>query len=367
MISSITKTLQKTLLIAATTLCCALVTNTSFAFTLDYGLYWFNANNNDVKGVAEDNSVYPVDSSYYDPSKKTVIYFHGWQNNSSTDNYRREDFYFDEMGSNTVQAWKDDGWNVGVFYWNQFADEGEVKDAEAKIWSANGPKAMRYRLSDGSYVNSGITKDLGTIAYEQIKAALSGNTSNIRFAGHSLGNQLATRTAKMFHSSFPSLMPDRLELLDPFWSAGAKSYISNKWTGEQVRNDIRDMISSDGLAVTWYKTSAILDLWIGDRNNSLESDVAYIHPAFWYLNSTQIADKHVHARHWYFASMDTAPPEEVTINWLNWRSQTGNTTASASATDARIKQMMGDTYEWVQVEGRYTPEPSDDQYERKNY
>ena len=43
--------------------------------------------------------------------------------------------------------WKADGWNVAIFYWNQMADEDEVKDAEAKIWSTNGPKGMRYRLN----------------------------------------------------------------------------------------------------------------------------------------------------------------------------------------------------------------------------
>jgi hypothetical protein len=29
--------------------------------------------------------------------------------------------------------------------------------------------------------------------------------------------------------------------------------------------------------------------------------------------------------------------------------------------------MMGDSYEWDQVEGRYTADPADDQFEVKNY
>jgi hypothetical protein len=37
------------------------------------------------------------------------------------------------------------GYNVGIMYWNQFADEDEVKDAEAKIWTATGTRAMRWK------------------------------------------------------------------------------------------------------------------------------------------------------------------------------------------------------------------------------
>ena len=37
---------------------------------------------------------------------------------------------------------------IGSWFWGQFADEGEVNDAETKIWvGANGRKNMRYRLA----------------------------------------------------------------------------------------------------------------------------------------------------------------------------------------------------------------------------
>ena len=352
---------------------------------LDYGLHWVKMKSGveqQVKAVEHDGSVNDVNSSYYSDSKPTVIYFHGWQNGSSEEGYHREDFEFDEVNENSMAAWKDQGWNVGVFYWNQFADESEVKDAEAKIWSTNGPQGMRYGLDDGSYsTTQSPAKSVGELAFEQVSAVLDDNNSgNIRFAGHSLGNQLAVYVAKQINDGIndgsvsQNVMPGRVDLLDPFWSKSGKSYLgddngdgNNDWTGERVRWYISDLISEQDVAVTWYKTSGILDLLIGDSNSALEGTVAFIHNRFWYLSATQIGDKHVHARKWYFMSMASGAPEEVTINWWGRRRTTGYDAASASTPDNRIKVMMGNDYHWDQVEGRYTANTSDDQFERKNY
>ena len=65
--------------------------------------------------------------------------------------------------------------------------------------------------------------------------------------------------------------------------------------------------------------------------------------------------------------MASAAPEEVTINWRGKRTPTGQDAASASTPDSRIQAMMGDQYHWDQVEGRYTADPIDDQFEIKNY
>ncbi|KZX81487.1 hypothetical protein A3715_35245 [Oleiphilus sp. HI0009] len=70
---------------------------------------------------------------------------------------------------------------------------------------------------------------------------------------------------------------------------------------------------------------------------------------------------------WYFRSMASNAPEEVTIRWWGARRTTGKLAASARTSDSRIQEMMGDRYHWDQVEGRYTTDPSDDQFERKNY
>lgn len=365
----------------------AQVTVESASDFLDYGLYWFQNGTNSTKAYNEQtNQVLSVSNNYYDPSKPTVIFFHGWQSGSSQQNYKREQFQLVNSGENlnvnTIAKWKQDGWNVGMFYWNQFADEGEVKDAEAKIWSKNGPRGMRYRQDDGSYRTSQApNQSIGEVAFQQFKAVVGGNTSNnIRLVGHSLGNQLATYVSKQIRDAVnngqlsANVMPNRLELLDPFWSKGGKSYLgdsngdgSNDWTGERVRWYISDMIASHNIAVTWYKSTFILNVGIGDGNNDLKDIVTLQSVRYWYLNAFQVADKHVYVRYSYFWSYESAPPEEVTINFWGRRRLTGKDAASASTPTSRIRQMMGDQYVWDQVEGRYTADPADDQFERKNW
>ena len=127
------------------------------------------------------------------------------------------------------------------------------------------------------------------------------------------------------------------------------------------------MIADRDVAVEWYKSSAIYDLWIGDQNTPLEGIVNLNHLRFWYLSATDIAGKHINARHWYFQSMGDAEPEEVTINWWGRRKTTGSDAASARTSDHRIRNMMGNDHQWDQVEGRYTAKTSDDQFELKNY
>lgn len=354
---------------------------------LDYGFYWFNSQDASAKAYNETTGQkISVSTAFYNPSKPTVVFFHGWQNGTSTNNYKRNTFMMKDQDSgnniNTVAKWKADGWNVMIFYWNQFADEGEVKDAEAKIWSANGPRGMRYRQSDGSYsTQQSPNISVSEIAFRQYKALFANHSnSNFRFAGHSLGNQLATAVAKKISdgtrngSVSSNLMPERLELLDPFWSKDGKSYLGdsnndgkNDWTGERVRWYIDTMKNRHNLAVTWYKSTAILNLGIGDGNNPLKDVAALQSMRFWYLDSWQIVDKHIYAWKHYFLSYSSAAPKEVTLNFWRQRKATGNVAASASTSTSRIRQMMGNQYVWDQVEGRYTIDASDDQFERKNW
>jgi len=366
--------------------------------SLDYGFYWFTVNDQRTDAVNSGGSAISVSTTYYDPTKPTVFYFHGWQKGTSAQNYSRETFtYIDpttKASVDTIAKWKADGWNVAIFYWNQFADEEQVKDAEAKIWSVSGPQGMRYRLSDGTFKTTlSPTKSVSDLAYSEYLTIMANyKGTEIRFAGHSLGSQLATNLAKKVSdyvatdSTKAFLMPKRLELLDPFWSKDGKSYLGDKygstyttcngtadgkldWNAEVVRCYVYNMIAKNGLAVTWYKTSAIFDLWVGDQNTPMESIVAFQNPASYWLNSTDQTNKHVWARHLYFWSKtvlntDTMP-KECTINASGTRIPTGKISIYANTPLTRVKEMMGNTYYWDQVEGRNTPNPNDDWYERK--
>jgi len=352
--------------------------------TLDYGLYWFDGNNNSVKAVEADGTVNNVPRKYYDPSKPTIIHFHGWQPGSATrgDGYDREDFRFVWGNEDVItsSSWKNKGWNIAYFYWDQFADESEVKDAEAKMWTVNGPRGMRYRLSDGSYsTQHSPSKSVGQIAFDQVSAALADNTSHyVRLSGHSLGNQLATIVAGKISDAIYAgdaginVMVDRLELLDPFWSKDGKEYLGDAngdgnldWNGERTFWTVQDLIARHNIPVTTYLSSNINNLWIGDKNLPLRAIVTEMWNRFWYLADE--VNKHNHVVPFYFRSMAAAPPEEVTINWAGVRSETGQDAASAATDDNRVLEMMDDTNYWDQVEGRYTADPEDDQFEIKNH
>ncbi len=354
---------------------------------LDYGIYWFNANNESFKGFNESkNRAIDVPVNLYDPTKPTVVYFHGWAQGSSKNNYKRENFQINndrlDLNLNTISAWKNKGWNVAIFYWNQFGDENKVTDAEAKIWSVKGAKKMRYRLKNGKYSNLKSPKyNLSTIAFNQLKSVLSKNSSNnIRIVGHSLGSQLAVSVSYLMNEAVKngklkrSLMPNRIELLDPFWSRGAKAFLAdfnndgNKdWTGERVRFYIKEIKEDNNTAITWYKSSAILNLGLGDNNDDLKQEVAFQSFRPWYLNGFDLVNKHVYVRHNYFWSMSFRAPKEVKLDFFRRRSKTGRVSASASTSNARIKQLMNSGYFWDQVEGRRTASPKDNQFQIKKW
>jgi uncharacterized protein YjdB len=336
---------------------------------LDYGIYWFGAGNTSQKYVPG------VANPYYNPAKPTVIYAHGWQNGSTARMFRESFNYYKNDATygvdiNMADAWINQGWNIGIFYWNQFADEGEVKDAEAKIWTASGPQGMRWRKCDGSYSTAGTTgQSVAELFYNEYVAALASNTSgNIRVAGHSLGSQLATRLTQLVSDNITAgriaakLLPKRVALLDPFFSKDGKSYLGGAWVGEKVRAFVGGL-SAKGVAFEHYKSSGITDVGVGDKNAALEYLTAFerVQPGWipWY----DLGGKHVAAYNWYFWSFGT----NLLPEYQNGTA-TGNAAASAKTSDARIREMMtiaGQGYEWQQDSGSATQNPADDKFTKR--
>uniref|UniRef100_A0A7C5U5P8 Uncharacterized protein n=1 Tax=Fervidobacterium nodosum TaxID=2424 RepID=A0A7C5U5P8_9BACT len=338
---------------------------------LDYGIYWFSPDGKAEKFVPGRAN------AYFNPSKPSVIYLHGWEKDTTIRDYFREDPYFlitkTIKNVNTGQFWTNKNYNIGVFYWNQFADEGEVKDAEAKIWTYAGPKGMRYRLSNGNYVNLNVSKSVSDLAFECFSQNFrSYSGSEIRIAGHSLGNQLATVLTWKIHKAIESgtlpssVMPKRLVLLDPFWSKGEKSYLGNKWTGEVARQYVKELISTRRIAVEMYKSSMIGGILVGDENEEMKGMVAFYRLWADFIPTTDQAEQHGYAVSWYFWSMAGA------VN--------GDTYKFGAAVDSNtIKSMMN--WDWANnrpvssssrrmwyTEGRgnTTPTPLDDYFKVKS-
>lgn len=326
---------------------------------LDHGLYWFGYGDSWQKAVPGQSN------AYYVASKPTLIYIHGWQN-GATQKKNRETFNRKDAGGpdlDLAHAWLAAGYNVGVLYWNQFADEGEVKDAEAKIWTASGPRAMRWRNSSGAYA-TGPSQSASDLLFNSYKANLAGYSgSNIRIAGHSLGNQMAIVLTKKISDAVTAgtvnskLLPKRVALLDPFYSNNAKSFLGNKWVGEVCRTYVSEL-KTKGVIFETYRTSGASSTgFIGDSNSGLMNMTAFSELKPWYFNTTQLTEKHNAAVWHYLWSFSSNPP---------LISGTSNQAASAKTSDSRITTLMNGSKKLVQDQGAYSKEPSDDNFKEAN-
>jgi hypothetical protein len=331
---------------------------------LSYGLYWFGAAQTAKKFVSGE--VNP----YFDSTKPTLIFAHGWQPNLSYS--CPPDFQYDvtcdqrDAGSDdTIQAWISAGWNVGIFYWNQFSDEPSVPDAEAKIWTNNGPQQMRWRKWTSQWVSTYQaaptgTKSAGELFFEAYVAALTAQDytgGNIRIAGHSLGNQMVVRLAKLVSDAVDAgtvpqkLLPNRVVLLDPYWSTGAKDYLGGKGTGQVVREYVHALIPK-GVLFEWYWASNLG----GDGNDELKRMMLYaeMNPGF---VSDQMS-KHQAAVNIYFWSYAFAGPDPCTGDDCH-----NMTKVLAKMSDAQLAAAMQSNYTWTQDAGIGTASPQDDTFQ----
>lgn len=333
----------------------------------DCGLYWAGPGSERAKVVAGHAM------RYFDPARPTVVYVHGWQRGSMQAG-RRENFLFEAGEGQSVwtqQAWVDAGWNVGVFYWDAFADEDEVKDAEGKIWSALAPRGMRWRDASGAYRSGGGWPSAGELFFHTLVHALSaGPGTTLRVVGHSLGNQMALRLAEQLgtlatlHPEAAAFLPARVALLDPFWSKGGKDYLSGAWPGERCRA-VAAGLRARGALIEMYRSTAILDLQIGDFNEEMQRYVALVRPAYWYLPAWDLVNKHTHVVHQYFWSYAfggygaciTRPPFRHACR------ASSALVPSAPLPDDALLSIQDAKVDWIQREGRQSVSPSDDVFE----
>ncbi|AGX42478.1 hypothetical protein [Clostridium saccharobutylicum] len=323
--------------------------------TPDYGIYWYG------KGNVSEKFVPGQSNRYFDPTKPTIIYVHGWQKDSQPNN-KRESFNFKDENGNVVNgadAWIDKGWNIGIFYWDMFSDEFSVTDAEAKIWSNNGPQKMRWRDHSGNYHYSDY-KNAGELFYDTyVQAMKNYKGNNIRIAGHSLGNQMATYLTKRVYDAADAgqisknLKPSRLALLDPYWSNGGKSYLNNKWTGEACREYVKDL-KSKGTAIELYRSTYIDETPAGDNNKGELDQTAFVHLNAWFKNSFDIAGKHNAAVSIYFTSYSSPAPALYNRDGYKKYSKIAGNGPSAASSDSEIKNFMNSNYRYDQYTGVYT-------------
>jgi len=193
---------------------------------LDYGIWWYGRNQTKEKAVKGQTS------SLFDPTKKTVVYIHGWSgaNGGFAERCQRPTTVCTsavcEGSPDVFVDWFDD-WNVGFFYWDQFGDEPCARDAEQKIWFDRSEGGMRYSTYDFESKKKSYSKlnrpgvSVADLCVESVNDALDGFSGDeFRLVGHSLGTQLATRCAALLRTGGVrnAIAPTRLVLLDPFFT-----------------------------------------------------------------------------------------------------------------------------------------------------
>jgi hypothetical protein len=334
------------------------------ANVLDYGLYWFGAGRDSQKFVPGEAN------AYFDPSKPTVIFVHGWQPYISASN--PPDFIYDTQdgrssgSDDTVAAWISAGWNAGIFYWNQFSDEPDsVKYAEAKIWTNAGPQGMRWRQGGVVYQQAPPnTPSAGELFYQAFVAALTEQDYSggvIRVAGHSLGNQMAVRLTKLVSEGIAAgtvpakLLPDRVTLLDPYWSTDAKDYLDGETTGAVIRSFVEQLLP-EGVLFEWYWSSNLTVNPNGDTNAALKPMMMYAEMSPDFVPDDM--SKHRAAWNVYFWSYAFDGPAACSGSACLEMN-----TLLAKMSDEQLAAVMRSDYAWAQSAGATTDSPSDDAFQ----
>jgi pimeloyl-ACP methyl ester carboxylesterase len=326
---------------------------------LDVNIYWYGANG------ANQRAIPGQPNPYFNPARPTVIYIHGWQNGTTTQ-LRREDFNRLALNNNAdvARAWVDKQWNIGIFYWNQLADEGEVKDAEAKIYTVDRnlfTNATRWRDSSGTY-RPGPALTVTQQFVNVYKSAMSGYTGNeVRLVGHSLGAQLAVTAASALWKQrnagqLPAnQMPTRVALLDHAYLNGPHAWINNQWTGEVGRALVRE--NRNEIMYENYRTSAATsNSFIGDANQGLIDMMTFVEVRPWMYGAFDFGNKHNFAVGYYFDGMGY-PVTTVKC--------TGRPVPSAAQSNTVLRVLANANTKFDQIDGRYSKSPIDDTWDQR--
>ncbi len=325
---------------------------------LDYGLYWFGLGDMAQKFSPETHN------SFYDPSKPTMIFVHGWQSGShlkktrTTFNYSKADPLFGPK-VDEADAWIAAGWNVGMFYWNQFADDLSVNKMEDRVWN---DAPITWKNCKGQEMSAAVPPgNASDLFYNTYIAALKDYTGpNIRLVGHSLGNQLVVRMAARASEAAKSgkidshLLPKRVALLDPFWAAPVGKAVSR---ATLIRALVASL-KSEGMILEWYKTSMLPEAKGADANAEMLPMIGAteLSPDYYSVNNPIF--RHGAAIYLYFLSFANPPPPGC-------RTPCSEVAPSAATPDDRMLELMNRAAQWKQVSGTKTPDTADNTFELK--
>lgn len=352
---------------------------------LDYGIYFYDSepgNEGAWDAVGCQKYVPGQANRFYDPSKPTVLYVHGFQL-GGVGNHSRESFHLNDFGANihTQNQWKADGYNVAIFHWVQFADDGFLPpdNVEIKIYSATGGVGMRWKRLDGSFVNFSSTRTMADLFADEYQKVFNSSYAGgrIHVIGNSLGGNLtmAGLVKLRERGQWASRMPQRATLIDPYWSqnglyAGSGALPYGAYDTKDYAGIAAEMMYENyNMAIEYFRTSLA-----GQQGTSERAikQCAFTHFGTGYTGIAGTVAKHTVPVRQYMWSKNFNSPIEVSRSFA-WQdfTPTGRVAASASTPDWRIRQLMGKNTDnrykhWNHIEGRDTVNPSDDTFEVRN-
>lgn len=332
----------------------------------ELGIYWLG--HSDYYGNPE------LKNNFTPTKKKILIYIHGFQRylapclhpsdpvytkleESEFFNYNKFDllpaskekvFYHNE--------WLDQGWNVGIFRYRPFSSqdffnlERIEQNFHIPLTEYNYMSTTPEQLPEDSPLRQLTIVEAIVECYRRLLPFITSETE-IRILGHSLGAQLAICCMGSLYQRFNhSLLPKRLELLDPFFTPSPKSWLLNK-TPVQYCEPIVASLKSLNVAMTLYRTSPLAYLGfncpfgrigVGDPADALNKYVFWEGVRYNYLDVinpyTYFYNKHCLVTPWYLATLN------MNVDEMNDSKVVGKAISSASTHDEIIECMNSNSY-----------------------
>ena len=191
-----------------------------------------------------------------------------------------------------------------AFCWAPYADESTPFAAERKIWedskwgqgghateeeieavglggAGTGVKGLmcKHRWRGEFFTSGSPVGSMGRALYDAVASLLETHSyEHFHLVGHSLGAQMSLSCMGFLLALTAQkqnlVLPQRLTLLDPYFSNFSKGYLGGEWVGARARRVV-EMARERGVAVEQYKSSMVLNNPFSGTNHKLTLLTAY--------------------------------------------------------------------------------------------
>ena len=325
----------------------------SYDTSTDYGIYWFGDDNSDYVRSGKN-----MDKKYYDPSKPTFVFAHGWEpdkENSSNGLFENFVTHADTVAKTKTtdlrdyaKILKEQGYNVAALSWFSYAKT--LGNLFGYIW-------LEF---DGGYaLSTRFAMELALVLGEDYNG-------DVKIFGHSYGAQLALATTyqlvKLQEKSAiknDHIIPTRMTLADPYFGATGLikdwSKIKNgniSFTNEPLKERAPSALFADITDYVVSKKDIAVDTYFGmgvASTRYYKYDGSDVNFEKLIKNTTVVksnglmkeyGDTNIHnvVRDWTLLSI---------VDKIMLYDQNGNVAPSGAATNEQIKAMRGKCYNQV--------------------